>query len=573
MGYPDFINGGDYMHIQPESVVELYKGIECDANYKNTYWFTTTSQQNTWFNNKSHTTFQHLSFQRLYKNVVRINAHLGDVYNVNYMRFQNPTFGGKWFYAFVLKCDYVNAETVDVFYKIDEIQTWLPYIDLSEKQYMLRMHDRYDYLCTDSAHANLVNTEDEPVDATDVCTLQGISPNEMTRNIKIVLGYTKNGLTSAESLEMGSFNCCKFDVQNFNQEGITSILTKFNEFVANDSVSSVVGCWIIPSYAFPNPLGDGEIIDFNCNREFKDYIPKNNKLYSYPYNYLVVDSGSDKKSYRFENFTATTGIDNSKIGVFQFRLTGTFSLKPEAWLEPLNYENFNTVGGNTHTNDATSFGLLMTDFPMVALSIDSVAAASAQLNSTLYSTMWDIGKGVANVMNAIPGVGGGPTMTLLNGVNSITRQGQATTGGVTGGAQNLIGAVEGIMDSLIPRMENTANTLRKSGELFGIQANNSVLFYNDKKNYHFYRVGLSPRSAQRVDDFFSKYGYAQNKALPLTDVEHRSAFCYVQTQNANLSGNVPADSLVEIENALNNGVWFWRDKDHVGQYDITNSIV
>ena len=122
-------------------------------------------------------------------------------------------------------------------------------------------------------------------------------------------------------------------------------------------------------------------------------------------------------------------------------------------------------------------------------------------------------------------------------------------------------------------MENTKNMLRKSGELFGIQANNSVLFYSDRKNFHCYRIGLSPRSVKRVDDFFSKYGYAQNKMLPLTDVEHRSAFCFVQTQNANLSGNVPADSLVEIENALNNGVWFWRDKNHVGQYDITNSIV
>ena len=83
--------GGDIMHIQPETVVELYKGIECDANYENTYWFNSVSEQNSFFSNKQHTTFQHLTFQRLYKNVVRINAHLGDVYNVNYMRFQNPT--------------------------------------------------------------------------------------------------------------------------------------------------------------------------------------------------------------------------------------------------------------------------------------------------------------------------------------------------------------------------------------------------------------------------------------------------------------------------------------------------
>lgn len=562
--------GGDIMHIQPETVVELYKGIECDANYENTYWFNSVSEQNSFFTNKQHTTFQHLTFQRLYKNVVRINAHLGDVYNVNYMRFQNPTFGGKWFYAFVLKCDYVNAETVDVYYKIDDMQTWFPYIDKSEKQYMLRMHDIHDYMCTDSNHRNDVNTEDEPVDCSDTMILSSTKLESLTTNFKLILGHMKNGLTPADTIETGSFNCCKFEVYNFDFAGIQQLLDQVNSYVANDSVSSIIGCWIVPAVLYTADYH--EEYYYTPDASFGTYVPKNKKLFTYPYTYMIVDSGSDKKEYRFENFENSSSNNSSFIGRFQFNMIGKVTLKPEAFMFPENYESWNAAGQAVNRDYACK-GVMLTDFPIVALPIDSIMATIAQLNATQYTTAWDIGKNVSNVLGSIAGVGTGTPDTKegIDGTRIPTGTSSSTPS--IPGISQLFQAITGLMDTAVNKMQSVNNGLRKSGEMFGVSANNGVLFYSGNKSFHFYQIGLSPRSAKRIDDFFSKYGYAQNKSFPLTDVTHRSAFCYVQTQNANLSGNVPADSLNEIENALNKGIWFWHDKNHVGQYDITNNIV
>ena len=46
------------------------------------------------------------------------------LYNCNYLAFQNASFGGKWFYAFIDSVEYVNNVTSEVTYTIDVMQTW-----------------------------------------------------------------------------------------------------------------------------------------------------------------------------------------------------------------------------------------------------------------------------------------------------------------------------------------------------------------------------------------------------------------------------------------------------------------
>jgi hypothetical protein len=392
----------------------------------------------------------------------------------------------------------------------------------------------------------------------------------LTKDFKLILAHMKNGLTPADTIETGSFNCCKFEVYKFDFEGIQELLDKVNYYVANDSVSSIIGCWIIPSELF---TGDhDELYHFTPYRSFGTYTPKNKKLFTFPYTYMILDSGTDKKEYRFENFENSSINNDGMIGSFQFHMMGKITLKPEAFMFPDYYESWSAAGVEANRDYACK-GVMLTDFPIVALPIDSIMATIAQLNATQYTTAWDIGKNVSNVMGSVAGVGT-QTPDTKEGIDGtrIPTGTSSSTPSIPGISQ-LFQAITGLMDTTVNKMQTVSNGLRKSGEMFGISANNGVLFYSGNKTFHFYQIGLSPRSAKRVDDFFSKYGYAQNKSFPLSDVTHRSAFCYVQTQNANLSGNVPADSLTTIENALNKGIWFWHDKNHVGQYDITNNIV
>ena len=58
------------------------------------------------------------------ENKIRVEATADTLFDCNYIMWQNPSFGTKWFYAFIIDVEYLNNETAEITFEIDEMQTW-----------------------------------------------------------------------------------------------------------------------------------------------------------------------------------------------------------------------------------------------------------------------------------------------------------------------------------------------------------------------------------------------------------------------------------------------------------------
>ena len=102
--------------ITPNSTVYLLTGVPLDNTYENTIYFASTALQLAHFLNTGQSPFWDyqprqitpLSYQRVNEGVLRVNLPYDQIYNCNYMMFQNTSFGDKWSYAFITNVEYVN---------------------------------------------------------------------------------------------------------------------------------------------------------------------------------------------------------------------------------------------------------------------------------------------------------------------------------------------------------------------------------------------------------------------------------------------------------------------------------
>ena len=142
-------------YIAPNSTIKILKNVPLEKDYINTLYFANATAQLTYFNSTAKYTLSTQSYQRANKGVCRVNYKVEDLYDCNYLMFQNTSFGTKWFYAFITSVDYVNNVTSDIHYEIDVMQTWAFEMSLTQC-FVEREHS-----ATDNIGDNIVA---EPVD-------------------------------------------------------------------------------------------------------------------------------------------------------------------------------------------------------------------------------------------------------------------------------------------------------------------------------------------------------------------------------------------------------------------------
>lgn len=137
------------------TTIQLYKGMKLRPDYNDTFWFSDNTAQNAYFEsfgtlNTTRFDFSNISYQRVKRGYLRLEYRnnlmdIGELYNVNYMRFKNESHLNKWYYAFVLDVEYINDHCVEIYYKIDVIQTW--FFNYTEQACFIEreipMHDNY----------------------------------------------------------------------------------------------------------------------------------------------------------------------------------------------------------------------------------------------------------------------------------------------------------------------------------------------------------------------------------------------------------------------------------------------
>lgn len=574
-------------YVQPNSTIQLFKGINLDNRYLHTIYFASEAAQDTWFTTKVTTglTFSNQMYRRYTSDAIKLEIDASSLLGVTYMRFKNIRTGGKWFYAFVNNVDYVNENTSVVYYEIDVMQTWFIQNGSVRPCMVLREHTNDDTI----GH----NLEAEPV-GSDVYDSDLITNCDFGG--QTIVAQTTGSSPTDHHMTQGVFTGCNYYTQELFTNTGQTIVDNSNQ-IYND-IGVMLGSWelgqqeedLVDMYTVPSFCVGNNILpitpedDIDKPVKYDNYTPKNKKLFTYPYSFLSVTTHmGDGGIYRWEYF------DNDPV---EFLIYGTYVGGGEIIAVPTAYN------GQTDNWDA---GLTIQNFVKNAYSYDAYQAwiagggTSRLENDRIVTSI----RGAGGVLSAIGGVAGvmgkGESTTTQN--STTTRYdksgnvaGSRTTQSVTQRASGMnFGSVTGAVSGIVNEVGNlieARNNLQYQFKDAAYQPNIvvgkqscSLATAMGSMNYYFYHTHVRDDEVKRIDDFFSCYGYATNK-VKTPNITGRQYWNFVMTENAVIAGDMPASSKEAIGRIFDSGITFWHNGDNVGNYaqstsggSISNPIV
>lgn len=510
------------MYIEPNSTIKIIYQCPLDASYENTLWFDTVADQINYFQNTlGGYTFAKQSYQRVTKNSFRIAKPAEEMYDCNYLAFRNISFGSKWFYAFIDKIEYVNNVTSEITYTIDVMQTW--HFDYSMEQcFVEREHSVTDEIGDNIVDEGLATGEY----VSDGMTFPNVGGSSTPYCIQIWATIDRNydriaGVVfdNAYQWYYSGLYCIEFPM---TQQGVVNAANWLWDLRLHPLVADAIVSINVAPYWSGTDRAVVHSIQKQSGIARDDGTPiKNNKLYTYPYNFLYVTNNQGGTAvYRYEFFTGDQYCD--------FEMYCGESPNPCLLLIPKNYkgaiENFDEK-------------LELSGFPQIAYNVDSFKAWLAQSASSLaLQGVIDAGVGFAIMEGtAAPAV--------------VAAAGLATVSKIISGV---------VASAKPPQSKGTQGTM--------------TLLAMDKLRFGFMHKYITPNYVSIIDDYFNLYGYACRQ-VKYPNRSSRPEWNYVKTIGCKIRSGIPSDDATAIEKLYDVGIRFWKNPAHVGNYTFDNSPV
>ena len=543
-------------YVAPNSDLWLCRGVPLDSDYHYSYRPASASAQQTAILAYKAYTLTKQSYIRHSNNIIRVAIAPDNALGCNYMAFRNTTFGNKMFYAFITDVEYVNNETSLITYSIDVLQTYFFDINILPS-YIEREHSITDAI-GDSITPEPTISSGQEIISKYQSLAEGLTSGVYTVIVTshdLLNPVTKDYIftTAAVGNLSGASLAGEYNVCNVVPSTLQDFFDVVNNYIRVAGENGILAMYCIPRLAYTGGNWDtahpwlAKNVAINTPAIYPQtvpkpavtdtlngYLPKNNKLYTYPFCYLKVHncSGSDNE-YRYEYFTT----DNA---VFRLSSSGT-SPDQSVYCTPQNYRGFALDWQSSliyDTYPATSFisseynnyignnsnRLLAGQMSRIVSSIASVAGGLSNPSGTITSL-------ANNVMS------GASEYAMLQDLRSQT----STLGGMASGYFNLL------------------------------YAQNFFIAY---------RVTVNATVAKQYDDYFTMFGYAVDalKTPNFIGSQRRSAYNFCKTRNASVTSktsadnSVPTRALSDFKSALNNGVCWWEVLSNTGNFNIPNNL-
>lgn len=530
------------MAIAPNTDIILLKGVPLDNSYKHTLYFANTTAQYNHFNttNYGQKRFTQQTYQRVNKNLLRIQVNAEEINDYNYMMFRNTNHGSKWFYAFINKREYVNDVTTEVTYEIDDMQTYfigssLPYCFV-EREHTL----------TDVAGDNILP---EPIELGEYCYADFDKISADFDDQVIIAMITDDGSVTTPHSYGNVYSGCTLYYAFANDSSALALLkTTLDDYIQQpDQVVCLYTCpkcLFVPEYisGTQTPASYGiipdqspqvfdisipNIVTTGTNRDsFQGYLPKNKKLYTYPYTYLKIDNNNgDTLALRYEFF-------NNYSQLPAVRCYGSFIPPVSVVLKPLGYKG--TLRSTITYRMDTSESLALNGYPLCSWNVDTFRAWLAQ--------------------NLVP---------------MAVKSASAITAGLVSGNPIISGVAVSQLGGVISQ-SYSASILADQSK--GSINSGNPNYMNGVQTFYIMRAYITKNYAQMIDDFFSTYGYACNQ-IKQPNISARPHWNYVKTHDIKLKSDGPSEAISHIEEMFNSGITFWKNASEVGNYQYDNSPV
>ncbi len=566
--------------VAPNSTIQLLNVVGLDNRYLHTYYFSSVSEQNNYYTARVKTTWGAQSYTRNTSNFIKVQVTpeaLEATYNCSYLRFQNTSFGSKWFYAFVTSMDYINNQTIGITFEIDVLQTWLFGNGLAVNPcYVERQTPTAE---EDAPTVSHPNCEPEPFNVTNyqyrILGDSDLFDRNGQHHYSVVItstlppdytdtGYYKYGMFTGLGI------ISKWCDEEVTAKQIAELLNQLT--TAEDGTKEterVVSVIMLPSKLAPpeTPHPDAPKWEYDFTDKWSNtpngYACTYNKCLRYPYNYIfVTDHNGTNYNLRKEWFE---GNVIKFIGVPSFYGTGEFIFYP------YNYKNI---------TDDYNDKIVINNFPQCAYSIDSYRAWIAHGGlATLQTNMENLRlERETAITNAQIGMYTGAGSTATKGLGAAMMG--ANPGGValttSLGILNSVGSYGQTVNSVQTAEQIASNNYEVAisnamaipDMPCGSTASNTMSQIR-ALNAYAYQVFPSYDEFKRLDKFFDVFGYTQNSVrAPIYNptASANGSHMFVKTKMANVSGAAPAIALSAINKILDSGITFWSSAATAGQY-------
>lgn len=527
--------------------------VPLENDYKNTLYFTSKSAQEDYFKSRIKRTYNDFSYQRkdepVYIDTIDSNglaSEYDDLINagVNYVMYQNSQYSNKWFYAFITDIKYISDGVVEIQLETDVIQTWL-----------------FEF----NVKASFVEREHVSDDTIGKHTIpEGLETGEYISNgnhdidmgeMYIVVGTTQVYETKEKGgLYGGCYSGVHYVVWKLEDyTGVNSFLNYMDEGGYGDAISSV---FLLPEFVVREILDiqeNGETVVINGTKKASQteclviknipsldnsgtldgYAPSNNKLFTFPYNYLLASNNVGGSAiYRYEHFNTTReGMETDCL----FNLYGVVCPGGSIKLVPKEYK-----GVTENLEESLNAG----KFPI------------CNWNSDVY-TNWLTQNGVNIALSIASGslqMAGGVAL-MASGAGALAGAGSIASGGLS--IAQTLGQV--YQQSLVPpQAEGNINC-------------GDVLRGINKNTFTFYKMSIKAEYARIIDQYFHMFGYKVNM-VKVPNKAHRARFWYTKTIDVNIDGAIPNKDMQKIKNCYNNGITYWRNAAEIQNYALGNII-
>ena len=619
------------MNYTPQTEVHLLSNVPFNYNYNNVMDFSDINAQTTYFLNKSKLQFEDLTYQRVNNNTINLEVAYEDLYDINYMMFQNDKIPCKWFYAFITRYDFVSPKVTRITYQIDVYQTWL--FDMEwQATYVEREHTQR----FNSDGTPVINTLDEGLAyGEDYKTTYKRKCND--DNIIWLVAITKSpieiilGQTSAYVGPVGNiyqplhYTLLPVDLDGTNitingkQTGDTFLMdlgqdsstvgqlvslfytayVPFNYSVSNtnnvttsdSNVHFVDGGGVGGFYSYYGTTPWTTKYYQISSDMYDDVLPKytESKLLMYPYTVIEL---TDMKGN-----TTTLKPQNFDSKVLRFGVRSCVSSQPKTAIYPTNY-----LGNTSGTVVDFTGGIIdnnICDIPVV----DNYTASYMQANRNSIATsnkyaMDNANRGIIqnNAVNRVQNAiidkqqqyqesdakwGMWSNLLDLHAGSAIrtgyelTKQYDLSQGNRLAMNQNNNIANHNLR---INAEQSIGMTQAKIADINNIpptvsNLGNNTMFDTGWKNMHFYVMVKTVRDeyATQLTNYFKMFGYKVNK-LEIPNTKSRQHYNYIKTVDANIIGNIPSNDLNTIKGIFDKGVTIWHT-ENVGDYSVTNNEI
>lgn len=534
---------------RPDTDLYLLKcPLEMDNN--NQLTFANANAQFNYFNSLPKIEIEASSYQRK-DSTVRYPGNIEDLYGYNYCMYRNHNYSNKWFYAYVTDLQWSSEKMTLVTLKTDVWQTWQFNLTF-KKSFVEREHVNNDTIGLNTIPENL---EIGDYICNEIQDFQIAKPDDGTAIVVFQVTTINCDQATFPAPTKNVFNgipqgCYMFGFPLTNAN-IGKIQTVIGTYDGAGKGESIVSIFLVPYLASEWEVKNGggtleqesfyvpksswhshtDIVPtIYINTWLDSYRPKNNKLYTFPYNYLYVSNNAGVDiDYHYEDFNGNPA----------FALYTAIEQGGSVFLMP---QNSKKSGGGI-TSDGWSEGIPAGKLPILSWTSD-------------YYLNWQAVNG-ANIK--------------LQALTSAVNWGFSTAGIFTGNGGgsystgNLASDVAGIMQKI-----KEAKITPPQAE--GNVSTGDVGFSSGESKFTFRKMSIRAEYARIIDDYFTAFGYRVN-AFKVPNRYGRRNWNYIKTVGCNIEGDIPQGDMQEIKGMFDSGITLWHNTNTYLDYSQNNNIV